>query len=225
VREIYFTGGEPFLHRQILPLLEASLAVASTTVLTNGTLLPDATVDALRALADRARYSLEVRVSLDDVDEARHDRIRGAGAFARTVDALRRLEARGLLPIVAVTEILAAETAAEGDLYHRVHRFLREIGIARPRVKIIPVFALGRLPDDGTPPLTEEALEGFDRSTLHCAEARVVADGGVYACPILAGLPGARLSAGSLREAMRPAPLSHAACVTCHRTGMSCRNF
>ena len=56
------------------------------------------------------------------------------------------------------------------------------------------------------------------------ADARVVAAGGVYACPILAGLPGARLSTGSLAESFRPAPLYHPACVTCRRTGMSCRN-
>src|SRR2546426_431097 len=46
VREIYVTGGEPFLHREILALLEASLAVAATTVLTNGTVMTDALADA-----------------------------------------------------------------------------------------------------------------------------------------------------------------------------------
>jgi len=225
VREIYFTGGEPFLHRQILPLLEASLAVAPTTVLTNGTLMTGATAAALRALADCARYSLEIRVSLDDADEARNDRVRGAGAFARTVRALQLLEAQGLLPIVTATEILQDEAAGEGGMYEGFHRFLRGIGIARPRVKIIPVFAVGRLEGRGSPPLTDAALEGFDRSMLQCADARVVAEGGVYACPILAGLPGARLSGGGLAASFRPAPLYHPACVTCHRTGMSCRNF
>jgi MoaA/NifB/PqqE/SkfB family radical SAM enzyme len=223
VRDVYFTGGEPFLHGQILPLLEASLAVAPTTVLTNGTLLTEDVADALRALAGRARYSLEIRVSLDDVDEARHDRIRGAGSFTQTVAALRRLEARGLLPIVTATEILRDE--AGGEMYTRFRDFLRGLGIARPRVKIIPVFAVGRLEGRETGRLAEADLEGFDRATLQCAEARVVADGGVYACPILAGLPGARLSAGGLAESFRPAPLYHSACVTCHRTGMSCRNF
>jgi sulfatase maturation enzyme AslB (radical SAM superfamily) len=225
VREVYFTGGEPFLHGQVLALLEASLAVAPTTVLTNGTVMTEATADALRALAERARYSLEIRVSLDDVEEARNDRIRGAGAFAATVGTLQLLETRGLLPIVTATEILVEEPAAAGGLHERFHRFLRSIGIARPRLKIIPVFAVGRLQARGAAPLTDAALEGFDRALLQCAEARVVADGGVYACPILAGLPGARLSTGSLEAAFRPAPLYHAACVTCHRTGMSCRNF
>jgi MoaA/NifB/PqqE/SkfB family radical SAM enzyme len=222
VRDVYFTGGEPFLHGQILPLLEAGLAVAPTTVLTNGTLLTEDVADALQALAHRARYSLEIRVSLDDVDEARNDRVRGAGSFRQTVAALRRLEARGLLPIVTATEILRDE--ADGAMYDRFRAFLLSLGIARPRVKIIPVFAVGRLEGRETGRLAEADLEGFDRATLQCAEARVVADGGVYACPILAGLPGARLSAGRLADSFRPAPLYHAACVTCHRTGMSCRN-
>src|SRR5512134_915775 len=47
VKEIYFTGGEPFLHRDIVPLLELSLTVAPTTVLTNGTVITEAMADAL----------------------------------------------------------------------------------------------------------------------------------------------------------------------------------
>ena len=68
VKEIYFTGGEPFLHREILPLLAEALLVAPTTVLTNGTAITEPIADQLAALAFRAPYSLEIRVSLDDVD-------------------------------------------------------------------------------------------------------------------------------------------------------------
>jgi len=39
-----------------------------------------------------------------------------------------------------------------------------------------------------------------------------------------AGLPGAKLSNGSLVDSFRPASLYHPACVTCYQTGMSCRN-
>jgi MoaA/NifB/PqqE/SkfB family radical SAM enzyme len=225
VKEIYFTGGEPFLHKQILPLLETALAAAPTTVLTNGTVMTEVIADRLRALAEAARYSLEIRVSLDDVDPVLNDRIRGDGAWSKAVQALMLLESRGLLPIVTATEILGEETASDESLYRRFRDFLRSIGIERPRVKIIPVFPAGRLEARGTERLTEEALAGFDRSQLQCAETRAVADGGVYACPILAGLPGARLSAGSIAASLRAAPLYHPACVTCHRTGMTCRNF
>ena len=220
VKEIYFTGGEPFLHREILPLVAHALAAAPTTVLTNGIAVTEPVADALAALAREAPYSLEIRVSLDDVDPVANDGIRGAGAWQGAVDAIRRLHARGLLPIVTATEI----TGEGRGIYERFRDFLRSIGIAKPRVKIMPVFAIGRARVSDGPRLSEEMLEGFDTDLLQCSESRVVAHGGVYACPILAGLSGARLSTGGLEEAFRPAPLYHAACATCHRTGMSCRN-
>jgi MoaA/NifB/PqqE/SkfB family radical SAM enzyme len=220
VKEIYFTGGEPFLHRQILPLLAQSLAVAPTTVLTNGTVITAAIADALAAFAAAAAYSLEIRVSLDDVDAARNDRIRGAGAWAKAVRAIRLLADRGMLPIVTATDLLTGEPG----MYERFRDFLAGQGVSRPRVKILPVLPIGRMETGDGTRLTEEALEGFDRGLLQCAETRVIASGGVYACPILAGLPGARLSADSVEESFRGASLYHAACVTCHQTGMTCRN-
>jgi MoaA/NifB/PqqE/SkfB family radical SAM enzyme len=221
VREIYYTGGEPFLHPEILPLIERALEVASTTVLTNGTAITERTADRLAALAQRAAYSLELRVSLDDPEPEANDQVRGRGAWGRAVAALRRLHARGLLPIVTATEIVDDPAA---DRYARFRRFLLELGIDRPRVKILPVLPMGRLEGRSAELLDEAQLDGFDRGQLYCAESRALAEGGVYACPILAGLPGARMSAGRLAEAFRPAPLYHPACVTCHRTGLVCRN-
>jgi MoaA/NifB/PqqE/SkfB family radical SAM enzyme len=224
VKEIYFTGGEPFLHGDILSLLAQALETAPTTVLTNGTLIDAAMADALAALAASAPYSLEIRVSLDDTDREKNDRIRGAGAFDKAVDAIGSLHERGLLPIVTATEITSREHADGRGMYERFRDFLKARGIEKPRVKIMPVFALGRLARPGGAVLSEEDLEGFDRGTLQCSEARVVADGGVYACPILAGLPGARLSEGGLEASFRDAPLYHPSCVTCFQTGMTCKN-
>ena len=224
VKEIYFTGGEPFLHRELLPLLTESLRVAPTTVLTNGTVMTPAIADDLARLAAAARYSLEIRVSLDDVDPALNDRVRGPGAWARAVHAIRLLHDRGLLPIVTATELLSAEHPPAPGTYDRFRDFLRSLGITKPRVKVMPVFALGRLEAGAPAKLDEAALAGFDRGLLQCADSRIVADGGVYACPILAGLPAARLSDGGLAQAFRPAALYHPTCVTCHQTGMSCRN-
>jgi MoaA/NifB/PqqE/SkfB family radical SAM enzyme len=106
VKEIYFTGGEPFLHPAILTLLGEALEVAPTTVLTNGIRISEAVADALAEVAARTPYSLEIRVSLDDVDPEAIDRVRGQGAWEKAVAAIRRLDARGLLPIVTATEIL-----------------------------------------------------------------------------------------------------------------------
>ena len=224
VKEIYFTGGEPFLHGEILVLLADALAVAPTTVLTNGTLIDEAMADRLAALARGAAYSLEIRVSLDDTDPEKNDRVRGAGVFDKAVRAIQLLHERGLLPIVTATEITSAEHAGGRGMYERFRGFLEGLGIEKPRVKIMPVFALGRSSRDGGRRLTEEDLEGFDRGALQCSESRVVADGGVYACPILAGLPGAKLSDGGLEASFRDTSLYHPSCVTCHETGMTCKN-
>ncbi len=224
VKEIYFTGGEPFLHGDILPLLGLALQTAPTTVLTNGTLVDAAMADEVAALAASAPYSLEIRVSLEDTEPEKNDRIRGAGAFDKAMDAVRRLHERGLLPIVTATEITSGEHADGRGMYERFRDFLAARGIEKPRVKIMPVFALGRLARPGGAVLSEEDLAGFDRGTLQCSDARVVAEGGVYACPILAGLPGAKLSEGGLEASFRDAPLYHVSCVTCFQTGMTCKN-
>jgi AdoMet-dependent heme synthase len=224
VKEIYFTGGEPFLHGDILPLLGFALQAAPTTVLTNGTLIDAGMADELAALAAGAPYSLEIRVSLDDTDPGRNDGIRGAGVFDKAVRAIQLLHQRGLLPIVTATEITRHEVAGGRGMYERFRDFLVAQGIEKPRVKIMPVFALGRRAREGGPVLSEADLVGFDRGTLQCSESRVVADGGVYACPILAGLPGAKLSDGGLEASFRDAPLYHASCVTCYQTGMTCKN-
>jgi len=224
VKEIYFTGGEPFLHGDILPLLDLALQTAPTTVLTNGTLIDAAMADEVAALAASAPYSLEIRVSLEDTEPEKNDRIRGAGAFDKAMDAVRRLHERGLLPIVTATEITSGEHADGRGMYERFRDFLTARGIEKPRVKIMPVFALGRLARPGGAVLSEDDLAGFDRGTLQCSDARVVAHGGVYACPILAGLPGAKLSEGGLEASFRDAPLYHVSCVTCFQTGMTCKN-
>jgi len=219
LKEVYFTGGEPFLHPEIVDLLAYALAHAPTTVLTNGTLIGEAMADRLGAAAAASRYSLEVRLSLDALDPEANDAIRGVGVFRKVLRAARALESRGLLPIITVSEL-----ALEPEPYDRLREMLLAAGVRRPRIKIIPVFPMGRL-EERDRHLAPAHLEGFDYSLLQCTETRAVTADGVYACPILAGLPGARLSAGSLAQALQPCALYHSACVTCYETGMTCRNF
>jgi Radical SAM superfamily/4Fe-4S single cluster domain len=150
VREIYLTGGEPFLHREILPLLERCLAVAATTVLTNGTVMTEALANALAALARASRWSLEIRVSLDAADAEANDRVRGAGTWQRAVKTIQALDARGLLPIVTATditiesvEIALGQSPARGrGAAHRKHRqdlhaWLRDAQATQQRAKAL----------------------------------------------------------------------------------------
>lgn len=225
VREIYFTGGEPFMHPEMIGILEDTLAHAPCTVLTNGTLFTGARLRALARLAGAGRYSLEVRVSLDGRDAASHDAIRGAGSFARALDGLRRAEAAGLLPRVAVTRTGDEDASAFHDAWVAA---LRRAGLARPRLHVLPLFRLGREasrnrgygPAESLAGLAAEAL-GTPR--LQCASCRAVTSRGVYVCPLLVDEPEGRMGA-TLAEALRPFELSHGACHTCWITGMTCAN-
>ena len=221
-REVYFTGGEPFLHPRILDLLAFALERMPTTVLTNGTLITERLADHLADLATGARYSLEVRVSLDDPDREANDRVRGRGAFDRALQAIVRLHRRGLPAMLTATD-LGTSVNGEASHYERLRQLLLAAGVAKPRIKLLPLFPVGRTANDGAPPDAEE-VEGRDLGRLQCVDSRTVTSDGIYACPILAGLPEAKLGHDDLERALGPVGLTHAACRVCVETGASCRN-
>ena len=226
VRDFYFTGGEPFLHRELDGILEDALRVGPASVLTNATLVSAERAKSLARLERGSRYALEMRVSLDGLTPAMNDPIRGEGTFDATVAGMRVLAEAGFLPIVTVAQTWS--DADDARLRAEFHSFLRREGISRPRVKILPLFRLGReaTRSSGYAPaerLTDEHLRGYDFWTLQCSNSRMVTSRGVYVCPILIDSPDALL-APTLRESMRPFPLRHGACHTCWATGASCRN-
>lgn len=224
VKEIFFTGGEPFLHPRLPEMLEEALALAPTTVLTNGLLLRAEMIERLAAIERAARYSLEIRISLDGYTAERNDALRGPGVFQRVLDAVAGMSRVGLLPLVTIVR-----TWGEEEELHTIAGFVRTLeaaGYARPRLKILPALPLGRalhtdLP--ASPGITEEMMQGFDDSLLMCSSSRIVTSRGVWVCPLLVEAPDARLG-DSLDTAAGSFPLAHAACETCYRYGTICAN-
>ena len=225
VREIYFTGGEPFLQPEMVGVLGDTLAWAPCTVLTNGTLFTRSRLEALRRVSEASRYSLEIRVSLDgDVAEA-HDALRGVGTFARTLAGLVEFERHGLLPIVTVIQADGESPRATAARYVAM---LRRSGIERPRLKLLPLLRLGRESLRSRGYDAGETLAGLpasalDPSTLQCASCRAVSSLGVFACPLLVDEPGGRI-AERLAAGLGSVELRHGACHACHVTGMTCAN-
>src|SRR6266446_488184 len=103
VKEYYFTGGEPFLNRDMTAILELTLRYGPATVLTNGTVFKDEWLERLRQADEASPYSLEVRVSIDGYTAADNDPVRGAGTFDRALHGIRQLVQHGFLPIATVT--------------------------------------------------------------------------------------------------------------------------
>ena len=224
VREYYFTGGEPFMNRDMLPILAATLQQGPATVLTNGMLLRPEVCRQLRELFDASDYSLDLRVSLDGFDRQSHDAIRGKGVWDRVMIGLRNLADAGLNPVITVTTAAEGVAGAEGRT--RFLELIRTFGFERPRLKVLSLFRIGaeeqrtRAYEDWER-LTGLALTDDDADKLQCSSCRMATSKGVYVCPILIEEPEARMG-DTLAETLRAFPLKYGACHTCWVDGVTC---
>lgn len=226
VKEYYFTGGEPFLHPEMLDILEMTLAIGPATVLTNGTIMTPPMVERLRRISAASDYSLELRISIDDFDEARNDAIRGEGSWRRALQGARRLAAAGFLPILTAMRTWPIDD--DLAVIERMSALLRDIGVTRPRIKFLPALRIGAEvgraggygPSDF---VTEEMMVDYPVDQLICSHSRIVTDRGVHVCPILIESADSLLG-GTLAEASRGFALRHQACSTCYLFGSICTN-
>lgn len=226
VKEYYFTGGEPFLNRDMTAILEKTLEYGPATVLTNGTVLRPEWLERLRSAEKASAHSLEFRVSLDGCTAAVNDPIRGDGTFERILRGLRLLFEYDFLPIITVTR--THDDQDETALFGNFVKLLRENGCTRPRIKILPTLRIGAEADrqrhyHPEERVTSEMLNDYDTGQLVCSHSRIVTDRGVYVCPILIESPDARLGA-TVAEAERPFAVTHPACFTCYQYGSLCSN-
>jgi len=225
VKEYYFTGGEPFLNPEMEAILEATLQVGPATVLTNGLLLDPERSRRLRGLSDACDYSLDLRVSIDGYDALSNDPIRGTGTFERILKGVRNLVATGLNPVITVTEV--CQGAGSGEGRKRFFALLDELGIVKPRLKILPLFHIGAEAGRGGSYQGWQRLGEADATDggwdhLQCSSCRMVTGRGVWVCPILVNEPGGRMGE-TIADTLCDYPLAHQACWTCHVEGASCR--
>ncbi|HRK95118.1 MAG TPA: radical SAM protein [Rhodospirillales bacterium] len=228
VEEIGFTGGEPFLNRELTEMLAEALARGyRVIVLTNAMKPMQRYRDRLLALSDHAA-ALTFRVSLDHYERGGHEQVRGAGTWAPAMAGLRWLADNGF-SIAVAGRALWPEREDE----------LRE-GFAR-------LFATERLPVDAfdparlvlfpemdghldVPEITTGCWDilGVEPSTMMCASSRMIIKRknapapAVVPCTLLPYDPAFELGT-SLADALRPVKLNHPFCAQfCVLGGASC---
>jgi uncharacterized Fe-S cluster-containing radical SAM superfamily protein len=108
-RELYLTGGEPFLRPDIDEVIRLGTASLPTTVLTNAMVW----TGARRRLLERLdRHRLTLQVSLDGASPALHDQHRGGGSFNRALAGVRLAIGLGFRVRLAATLGADADDAA-----------------------------------------------------------------------------------------------------------------
>ena len=135
VSRVTLTGGEPFAHPELLPIVRAARRLEMTvTVCTNATLIEPQALDELAVLG-----GTRLNVSLDGFSAASHGKFRGApSSFEVTKETIRAIAKRGLLKGVLVTP----NSLAALDEYDELCRYARECGAEY--VLMNPLSSMGR---------------------------------------------------------------------------------
>lgn len=233
LEEIGFTGGEPFMNRDLPAMLADVLSRPAhyrALVLTNAMAPMRQKARALLDLRERfGTARLVLRVSLDHYEAAHHDIERGNGSFAKALDGLIWLAREGFTVHVAGRAAFGGEDesamrAGFADLFAR-HAI--PIDAADPvALMLFPEMDAGA----DVPEITEACWGILKKSpeSVMCASSRMVVKRkgaerpAVVSCTLLPYDPQFELGA-TLAEAARAVPLNHPHCARfCVLGGAAC---
>ena len=226
VRQFSFTGGEPFVVRDMVAILEYAASLRPCLVLTNGTAPVVRRMTQIRKLAGTT-YPIAFRVSLDYADEILHDAGRGAGNFRLALQGLRALHKAGFSISIARQMPDGRDDAGVDSEFRKL---LAAEGLpADLRIVSFPDFGS---PGENrpVPRITEDCMTRHHteatRRAFMCAFSRMaVKQRGrmrIYACTLVDD--DARFDQGdSLTGAMTArVRLQHHRCYSCFKYGSSC---
>jgi len=228
-RLIGFTGGEPFMNRDIFEMLELTLSRSlHALVLTNAMQPMRRLRPKLLVLRDRYPGRLTIRVSLDHYTQPIHEAERGRRSWAPTIDGLVWLAHNGFTHDVAGRRF-TAET--EHELRTGYARLFADLGIAVDahdpvRLMLFPEMDPGR----DVPEITTACWGILHKSPddVMCASARMVVKRKgavaptVLACTLIPYDPRFELGR-TLKEASGAVALNHPYCASfCVLGGAAC---
>lgn len=227
VAQFSFTGGEPFINREIFDLLSYALARRPGMVLTNGTRPLRKRWDEVLALRD-AGHPLRFRISLDFPDAARHDAGRGEGNFALALESLGMLHAAGFSVSIARQMTPDEDRGAVEEAFRRC---FRSVGVPEDIHQVaFPDFHGPSTHPSGIPHITENCMTRYQTETSRAAfmcsfSKMVIKTAGrmrVYACTLVDD-DSDYDQGDSLAQALpRRVMLRHHRCFSCFKFGASC---
>lgn len=218
LKNIYITGGEPFLHPKINDILRLALKKSNVKIYTNGTLLSEKKIKILKELDDNSPHHLSLRMSLDHFTEGRNDEYRARGVFKKVLNALTLAQKYNLPADVICVNLKNEDENLLRDGFVSLFE-KRNLNLSLSDVKILPMLKLGTYAkyyhiSDEEKQVTFDALNDFDIELLDCKNSRVLTINGIYCCPALINDPRGRLG-DNLTSFVKNVYLETQTCVDC----------
>lgn len=225
VKQFSFTGGEPFINKDMIAVLEYALERKPCLVLTNATLPLQKRIEEI-VLLKELPHELHFRVSLDHSDAEKHDAIRGAGMFEQALRGLKLLEGNGFQCSIARHVEEKEDARHVEDAYRSV---LASYGISRDKYFVaFPDFLSPGAHPSGIPTITMHCLSAFanGKTGFMCENSRMIVkkDGvaSVYACTLVDDDDSYQLGSSVTESLKKEVHLTHHRCFSCYKNGASC---
>lgn len=227
--EIGFTGGEPFMNRDIIPMLDAALGRGHRCLVLTNAMRPMRRWET-GLLGLKARYGtrLTLRVSLDHHTRHAHETERGPGTWAPAMEGLQWLSSLGFSIAVAGRRLPGESEAVARRGYADLFAPLRLGLSAEDPARLVLFPELDAKAD--VPEISEACwgLLGVSPSAMMCATSRMIvkrrgaASPVVVACTLTPYDPQFELGA-TLSQAFGPIRLNHPHCARfCVLGGANC---
>ncbi|MBF0432752.1 MAG: radical SAM protein [Fibrobacteria bacterium] len=226
VERISFTGGEPFVAKDLFSILMYALEYCPCLVLSNGTDPLLKNLSYLKQMLVKP-HKLSFRISIDYPEEIAHDNGRGPGNFNKAVCSLKELYQMGFKVSVARHH---NKDEISGSVNKQYQTLFDSIGLPSDT----PVIAFPDLLKPGARPestmISEDCMTRYhseeSRQEFMCAFSKMVIkqDGEmkVYACTLVDDDIAYDLGR-NLKESMgAKVLLQHHRCMGCFAQGVSC---
>src|SRR6266542_287426 len=191
VERFYMTGGEPFLRPDIGDLIRriTDKGGRELVILTNATLFAGGRGALLDSLS---RETVKLQVSLDGACPAPNDAIRGAGTFARALEGMRLLAAKGFE--ISLTTVVTQQHLPE---LTELPRLAAECGARSQHLMWSHKRGRARESDNGFFPETSDVLIGVLRAADEAARRGLELDNLEAVRRRVDGQPGVKYDLGN----------------------------
>jgi organic radical activating enzyme len=226
VSKFSFTGGEPFIVKQMVGILDHCLQFKPCLVLTNGTEPVLKRLHQIESLKN-APHEVSFRISIDYADEKRHDAGRGQDSFKQAWQGLSELHKLGF-------HVSLARQMDKDEDSQAVDRQFRDLcvqhGLPNDLTIIsFPDFALpGSMPE--VPFVTQNCMTEYQnaasRMQFMCAFSKMIIKKNnqmkIYSCTLVDDDEAYDQGTSLKQSLIEPVSMKHHRCYSCFAYGASC---